>query len=487
MGKHAKRHGARNAALAVAASATLGLGSIAVIGQAGATEKTVNLQTPSGEGNAVITTEAKTVGEALEQAGFTITDKDIVLPSPDSKLSKNSDVQVIKSRNVSLIVAPGVTVKDEAPKTDTQEETAGAEEAIAAETEPEVRDETAKKVAELEPFSPGQAESPGEVKHDGETVALPADTDINVAAPAPNGVVGMSSDTVAITVGDYLEAHDVDVEGRKVVPSLDTVIPDGGVKITVGEKMVDVPVKDGAGEESKVKLVEGLSVREALGKAGIALDHDDAVAGMPDADTRIVFEGMDPIKVDRVDLEEVSEEVDTEAPQDERVEDPSLPAGQEVVESEATSGRDKVTFKVTKVDGAEVGREEVGREEISAGSGRVVRVGTAVAETVSRPAATTQQSQQRNTGAAAPAVSSGSVWDSIAQCESGGNWAINTGNGYQGGLQFSPSTWNAYGGQEYAPSANLATREQQIAVAEKVQASQGWGAWPACTAQLGIR
>jgi hypothetical protein len=87
----------------------------------------------------------------------------------------------------------------------------------------------------------------------------------------------------------------------------------------------------------------------------------------------------------------------------------------------------------------------------------------------------------------APAVAGGSVWDALAQCESGGNWSINTGNGYQGGLQFSPSTWLGYGGGEYAPQANLATREQQIDIATRVQAGQGWGAWPACTAKLGIR
>jgi uncharacterized protein YabE (DUF348 family) len=82
--------------------------------------------------------------------------------------------------------------------------------------------------------------------------------------------------------------------------------------------------------------------------------------------------------------------------------------------------------------------------------------------------------------------SSGStVWDTIAQCESGGNWAINTGNGYYGGLQFSASTWTAYGGGAYASTANLASREEQIAIAEKVQAAQGWGAWPVCAAGVG--
>lgn len=84
---------------------------------------------------------------------------------------------------------------------------------------------------------------------------------------------------------------------------------------------------------------------------------------------------------------------------------------------------------------------------------------------------------------AANASEPASTWDSLAQCESGGNWAINTGNGYTGGLQFSAGTWAAYGG---TGSAADASREQQIAVAEKVQASQGWGAWPSCSSQLGL-
>jgi resuscitation-promoting factor RpfA len=73
-----------------------------------------------------------------------------------------------------------------------------------------------------------------------------------------------------------------------------------------------------------------------------------------------------------------------------------------------------------------------------------------------------------------------SEWDRVAACESGGNWAINTGNGYHGGLQFSQGTWASHGGGEYASSANQATREQQIAVAERVLATQGRGAWPVC-------
>ena len=77
----------------------------------------------------------------------------------------------------------------------------------------------------------------------------------------------------------------------------------------------------------------------------------------------------------------------------------------------------------------------------------------------------------------------GSTWDALAECESSGNWAINTGNGFSGGLQFTPSTWAAFGG---VGAPENASRAEQIAVAERVQAGQGWGAWPSCAAQLGL-
>ncbi|MFG2554211.1 transglycosylase family protein [Streptomyces sp. NPDC048581] len=88
---------------------------------------------------------------------------------------------------------------------------------------------------------------------------------------------------------------------------------------------------------------------------------------------------------------------------------------------------------------------------------------------------------------AAPLMAAGSAsaataseWDAVAQCEAGGNWSINTGNGYYGGLQFSASTWAAYGGTAYASTADQATKAQQIEIAEKVLAGQGKGAWPNC-------
>ena len=83
-------------------------------------------------------------------------------------------------------------------------------------------------------------------------------------------------------------------------------------------------------------------------------------------------------------------------------------------------------------------------------------------------------------------AASGATWDRLAKCESGGNWHINTGNGYYGGLQFSASTWRAFGGGKYASSAHRASRAEQIAIAEKVLDRQGWGAWPACSRKLGL-
>jgi hypothetical protein len=104
----------------------------------------------------------------------------------------------------------------------------------------------------------------------------------------------------------------------------------------------------------------------------------------------------------------------------------------------------------------------------------LVRLAIAGAIAVSGPLA------MAGTANAVPA----SVWDKLAMCESTGNWAINTGNGFSGGLQFTPQTWRAFGGKG---QAHQASREEQIAVAERVLKGQGWGAWPACSRKLGLR
>ncbi|HET9174187.1 MAG TPA: transglycosylase family protein [Candidatus Saccharimonadales bacterium] len=99
------------------------------------------------------------------------------------------------------------------------------------------------------------------------------------------------------------------------------------------------------------------------------------------------------------------------------------------------------------------------------------------------PAPAETVSYTRSVTPAPAPVGSTSVWDEIAQCESGGNWAINTGNGFYGGLQFTLSSWRAVGGSGYP---NQASKSEQIARAQMLQARQGWGAWPVCSARLGL-
>ncbi len=105
-------------------------------------------------------------------------------------------------------------------------------------------------------------------------------------------------------------------------------------------------------------------------------------------------------------------------------------------------------------------------------------------QTVAKPAKKKTTTSYQPQAVAAPAIADGSVWDAIARCESGGNWAINTGNGYYGGLQFTLGSWQAVGGIGYP---HQASREEQITRGKLLQARQGWGAWPACTSKLGLR
>ena len=116
-------------------------------------------------------------------------------------------------------------------------------------------------------------------------------------------------------------------------------------------------------------------------------------------------------------------------------------------------------------------------------SRRVVGFAAAGLVAVGAPLALAGTASAATPTATATSVSS-STWDKLAECESGGDWTTNTGNGFSGGLQFTPSTWKAYGG---SGKPQHASRSEQIAVAKKVLADQGWGAWPACSSKLGLR
>jgi uncharacterized protein YabE (DUF348 family) len=149
--------------------------------------------------------------------------------------------------------------------------------------------------------------------------------------------------------------------------------------------------------------------------------------------------------------------------------DSSMYTGDTKVMRYGQAGTMRITDKVLYIDGKVAGRKQVGRTVLAEPKPQVEKFGTK-----HRPA-------PKTTNAPSPPVANNGLnWDAVASCESGGNWHINTGNGYYGGLQFNYSTWLAYGGGQYAQRADLATREQQIAIANKVYAARGSSPWPVC-------
>jgi resuscitation-promoting factor RpfB len=203
------------------------------------------------------------------------------------------------------------------------------------------------------------------------------------------------------------------------------------------------------------------NVAGLLNAAGAPLLESDQVA--PGAASPIV-DGMQ-IQVTRNRIQRVTERVPLQPPAH-RIEDPEMNVSRQVVEDAGSPGTQDVTFAVATVNGVETGRLPVANTVITPAREAVVRVGT-------KP------------GTDVPPVSNGSIWDAIAGCEAGGNWAINTGNGYYGGVQFDQGTWERNGGLRFAPRADLATREEQIAIAEVTRQRQGWGAWPVCSGRAG--
>lgn len=140
-------------------------------------------------------------------------------------------------------------------------------------------------------------------------------------------------------------------------------------------------------------------------------------------------------------------------------------------ENNSSSSDSKVERSNERVSRNSTSNSEVPATDLRTGNGETSSV--------------TSQSSSPSRSNAQPTVGDTDKWDRLAECEAGGDWSINTGNGFSGGLQFTPQTWSGFGGNEYAPEAHMATREQQIAIAEKVEAGQGMGAWPACSAKLG--
>ncbi|HQR28526.1 MAG TPA: transglycosylase family protein [Nocardioides sp.] len=221
-----------------------------------------------------------------------------------------------------------------------------------------------------------------------------------------------------------------------------------------------VQVKIGAHRLVKRELT-ALTVREALAELGVEIGRNDQVRpalGTPIADgDRLVLTRI------RILTKHVTgEQVDFATVEHQ---DATMYEGESTVERAGVPGARDVTYRLTFRNGHLVARRVLDQEVTKAPVSQLVTVGT-------KP----QPAPDYSGG--------GTVWDALAQCEAGGNWAINTGNGYYGGLQFSLGTWRSYGGSGY-PHQN--SRAEQIRIAEKVRAaSGGYGAWPACAARLGL-
>jgi resuscitation-promoting factor RpfB len=206
--------------------------------------------------------------------------------------------------------------------------------------------------------------------------------------------------------------------------------------------------------------IAAATVGQLMAAAGAPLLEEDEV--VPPASTPVI-EGMQ-IVVTRIRVNNVAARMPLPAPL-RRIQDPTMNISRKVVEDPGTPGTQDATFAVLTVNGVEIGRRLVTHDVVTPARPTVQRVGA-------KP------------GTQVPPVSNSATWDALASCESSGNWAINTGNGFYGGVQFNQKTWEGHGGLRYAPRADLATREEQIAIAEVTRARQGWGAWPVCSGRI---
>jgi uncharacterized protein YabE (DUF348 family) len=220
----------------------------------------------------------------------------------------------------------------------------------------------------------------------------------------------------------------------------------------------DVHLDDGG--VAKDWHLAALNVGLLLAATGAPMQQGDKV--VPRASTPVTAHMR--ITVTRIRTRTVTERIAL-PPQVYRIQDPTMNASRHVVEDPGAAGMQDVTFAESIVNGVATGRQAMRSAVVIPARPTVLRIGA-------KP------------GTEVPPVLDGQAWDALAACESGGDWAIDTGNGFYGGPQFDQNTWARNGGLRYAPRADLATREEQIAIAEVTRTRQGRGAWPVCGARL---
>jgi uncharacterized protein YabE (DUF348 family) len=267
--------------------------------------------------------------------------------------------------------------------------------------------------------------------------------------------------TTALTVDTALQQVGMNAPAMQLSADRSRRIPLEGMALVV-QIAKPITLLDG-GQPAKEIQATALSVGDLLTQQGVPLQDRDLVTP---ARNSPVLPGM-TVQVTRVVTEERSFK-QLVAPPVKKVTDPRLPVGSEVVEDPGAPGEQIVTFRVTLANGQEADRKQLAAQELTPARPARVRVGA-------------KGSAQRYTATGT------TVWDQLARCESGGNWAANSGNGYYGGLQFDKGTWSANGGNQYAPYPHQASREQQIEIAQRVRNARGnYHAWPTCSAEVGL-
>jgi resuscitation-promoting factor RpfB len=286
--------------------------------------------------------------------------------------------------------------------------------------------------------------------------------------------------TTATTVEEALAELGQNPAAFKLSADRSREIPVDGLAVSA-DTLFNASVSVGGAAAAAVQS-SAKTVGDFLAEQAIVLGAEDTV---DPAVTTALSNGL-VITVARVATTTVTEEVEVAQPGDQTVEDSSLDAGTSTVTQQGSAGKDSVTYQVTTVNGAQSAKNEVARTPITPAVASVITVGTKEQSTYSSSSSSSDEgsssesSEAADSGSSSAPVSSGSSgvnWDGIANCESTNNWSINTGNGYYGGLQFDISTWNSAGGSAYASRPDLASREEQIAVAENLYASRGTSPW----------
>jgi uncharacterized protein YabE (DUF348 family) len=295
---------------------------------------------------------------------------------------------------------------------------------------------------------------------DGSAIAVQFGRPLELDVDGTSHTYWVNSTDVASALGEIGRRFD----GAALSASRGSSIGRSGLTLEVVTPKV-VHLKLGAKQLKKRKLT-AMTVADVLKSTGFEVDRHDKVR--PSLTTEIADGDKIVVTDIRVATKKVKREV-VDAPVVER-EDSSMFEGEQEVVRAGRDGVRAVTYQLRFVNGELAARKVVKADVRQKAVPRIVAVGT---KEKPEPEAT-----------AANFAGGSTVWDSLAQCESGGNWAINTGNGYYGGLQFNLGTWRAYGGTGYP---HQQSRETQIAVATRLRdATGGYGSWPSCSAKLGL-